>query len=557
MILELEIRNILLIDHLEIEFRSGLNVLTGETGAGKSILLDSLGFVLGWRGRADIVRQGAEQGEVTAIFALSDDHPARAVLAEAEIPVEDDLILRRVNRADGRKTAWVNDRRCSGDILRNLSDTLVELQGQRDDRGLLDAKGHRALLDSFAGNGTLLADTRSAWTDLVSSRRFMQGLEAAVAKARDEEEFLRHAVQELDDLSPEPGEDAALDAKRRLMQNAEKVRQDVERVVQALDHSEGAEGRITDAVRWLESVAGNLPDDAVSGPLAALERVAIELSEAQSGVEQVLAQLSFDPEELLATEERLFALRGLSRKHGVPSDDLAAFADELRARLDRIETADTELEQATRSVAMAERAYADAAAKLSEARQGAAGRLDTAMQAQLAPLKMERARFVTQVTGIASGPDGVDAVEFQVATNPGSPAGPMQKVASGGELSRFLLALKVCLSGDDGTKTLIFDEIDQGVGGATADAVGKRLAQLAQSGQVLVVTHSPQVAAYGQQHLRVEKRVEGETTLSHVEVVAAHERVAEIARMVSGDQVTDAARAAANALIDRASQELS
>ena len=545
MLRSLYIRDVLIIDRLDLAFQPGLNVLTGETGAGKSILLDALGFVLGWRGRAELVRAGAAQGEVTAVFDLAPDHAARAVLAEAGFEAEDELILRRINTVDGRKTAWVNDRRVSGDVLRDLSDTLVELHGQHDDRGLLNPRGHRALLDTFAGVD--LAAVRDAWRAQSAARAALVAAEATLAAARGEEDYLRHAVAELDTLDPLPGEEADLDAKRRVMQAAEKIRGDVVRARSALS-DQGAEGQMIDAQRWLEGVAGRA-EGALDGALASLARAMIELGEAQAGVDTSLRGLDFNPVDLEHLEERLFAIRALARKHSVLADDLGDFAARLRARLQALDSSAAGMTAHVAAVAAAEAGYALAAGAVHDQRASAAGRLDAAMSAELAPLKMERAVFTTELSASDAGPEGRDTVTFTVATNPGAPSGALNKIASGGELSRFLLALKVCLTGDAPGLTLIFDEIDRGVGGATADAVGRRLQALATSAQVLVVTHSPQVAALGAHHWRVEKRVVDEMTLSSVTPLDAGARVEEIARMLAGDSVSDAARAAARALL--------
>jgi len=548
MLRALEIRDMLIIDRLELELRPGLNVLTGETGAGKSILLDSLGFVLGWRGRAELVRQGAEQGEVVAVFELPAAHPARAVLQDAGLPAGDELILRRINTSDGRKTAWINDRRASGEVLRALSDVLVELHGQHDDRGLLNPRGHRALLDAFGGYGATQTLVRRAWTGLTDARKALTALQEEVAAARAEEDFLRHAVAELDGLDPQPGEEASLDTRRRRMQGAERIRDDIARAHQLLG-PEAAEGALGDAARWLDGVVDQA-GEALTAPMAALSRALVELGEAQAGVEDVLHSLEFNPADLEEAEERLFAIRALARKHGVAPDDLNGFAEGLRTRLAALDAGDAELGTLEQALRDAQAAYDTAAAALSLARAKAATRLDKAVMAELAPLKMDRAAFETLIDPADPGPDGRDMVTFTVATNPGAPAGPLGKIASGGELSRFLLALKVCLTGTESGRTLIFDEIDRGVGGATADAVGRRLADLARTGQVLVVTHSPQVAARGAHHWRVEKRVRQGVTLSTVTPLPAPERVDEIARMLAGDTVTEEARAAARALLE-------
>ncbi len=542
----LDIRDMLIIDRLELDFQNGLNVLTGETGAGKSILLDSLGFVLGWRGRAELVRAGADQGEVTAWFDLPEDHPAQTVLIDAGWDPTDELILRRVNSKDGRKTAYVNDRRASGEVLRRLSETLVELHGQHDDRGLLNARGHRALLDSYAGLGDELNELRGLWRAVSAAQKAVINAETKIAAAKEEEEFLRHAVSELDALDPQQGEEATLDTQRRLMQSAEKIREDVARALASL--SEGAEGAMTDATRWLHGVADKAEGE-LDAPLSALERAQVELGEAQSGVEDFLRSLSFNPHELEEVEERLFAIRGLARKHNVLPDDLGSFADTTRAKLAAVDESDAMLAGLQSELNEARAAFDDAAQSVRRKRTKAAKELDAAMAAELAPLKMERAVFATELSDAAAGPDGIDDVAFTVATNPGAPSGPLNKIASGGELSRFLLALKVCLTSTTSGLTMIFDEIDRGVGGATADAVGRRLADLADGGQVLVVTHSPQVAALGGHHWRVEKNVVDDVTLSTVVPLDAEARVGEIARMISGDTITDAAKDAAKALL--------
>ncbi|GHF69429.1 DNA repair protein RecN [Seohaeicola zhoushanensis] len=548
MLRALEIRDMLIIDRLDIAFQPGLNVLTGETGAGKSILLDSLGFVLGWRGRADLVRQGAAQGEVTAVFEIGPDHPAQAVLAEAGMGEAEELILRRVNTLDGRKTAYVNDRRASGEVLRALSDTLVELHGQQDDRGLLNPRGHREMLDAYGALEAERAAVRGAWRAVGAARAAVTATEETLEKVRVEEEFLRHSVKELDKLAPEPGEEATLDTRRRAMQAAERIRGDIARAYELMGTDAG-EGALGDALRWLDGVADKA-EGMLDEPIAALNRAMIELGEAQSGVERALDSMSFDTGELETTEERLFAIRGLARKHGVAPDDLAGHADALRTRLAALDAGDADLGRQRAELKAAEAAYDAAAKALSEARRKAAKALDKSVMAELAPLKMERAVFATEITEGEAGPDGRDVVQFTVATNPGAPSGPLNRIASGGELSRFLLALKVCLTGPDSGRTMIFDEIDRGVGGATADAVGRRLEQLAAGGQVLVVTHSPQVAARGAHHWRVAKNVKGGVTLSSVVPVAEEGRVDEIARMLAGDTITDAARAAAQALLD-------
>lgn len=544
----LSIRNILLIEALDLEFQSGLNVLTGETGAGKSILLDSLGFVLGWRGRSDIVRQGAERGEVTAEFALTEDHAAHAILAEAGFSAEDGLILRRTNSPDGRKRAYINDKACSGELLRELSETLVEIHGQHDDKGLLDVKGHRDLLDNFAGSVADAGKVRAVWRGLSEAKKALVAAEVKLEEASRDAEFLRHAVKEIDELAPEAGEDEMLDTQRRLMQAAARIREGIGKAASAIA-MEGAEGLMSDAIRWLEDAApqagGRLEE-----PVDSLGRALSEMAEAQRGIEDALDALDFNPSELEHLEERLFAIRALARKHNVLPDDLAKTGEEFRDRLVEIDTGADHIHELQQAVSKAQRTYDAAADALTQKRVAAGARLDKAMKDELAPLKMERAEFTTEITPIdQAGPDGKDRVVFSVATNPGAPSGPINRIASGGELSRFLLALKVCLTSRNSGVTMIFDEIDRGVGGATADAVGRRLSNLAENGQVLVVTHSPQVAALGGHHWRVSKSVQGQVTLTDVRALDQGERVDEIARMLSGDTVTAEARSAANVLL--------
>ena len=542
----LHIRDMLLIDQLELDFQQGLNVLTGETGAGKSILLDSLGFVLGWRGRADLVRQGAKQGEVSAWFDLPSDHSAFDILDEAGLQHDGELVLRRTNSVDGRKTSYVNDRRVSGEILRSLSDVLVELHGQHDDRGLLNPRGHKALLDQFGEID--LGPVRKAWATKSGLAKELENARAALADAEKDQEYLSHALDELKALGPLAGEEEALDAKRRLMQGAEKIRTDIAKAAQALG-PEGADGRLSDAYRWLEG-AVDAADGKLDQPVSALERVISDLSDVERAVQDALAALSFDPLELEATEERLFAIRGLARKHQVLPDALAELTTDLEQKLKAIELGAGHIDELTADLKAANEAYEKASEAVSLARHKAAHELEEAMIGELAPLKLEAAEFVADVTPGEAGPEGMDQVTFMVTTNPGAPAGPINKIASGGELSRFLLALKVCLTRRAEGLSLIFDEIDRGVGGATADAVGARLRAVADKAQVLVVTHSPQVAAKGAHHWQVSKSSTDTETLSTVTPLDADARIEEIARMLSGDEVTEAAKDAARELLD-------
>ena len=550
MLASLSIRDMLLIEQVDLRFATGLNVLTGETGAGKSILLDSLGFVLGRRGRATLVRQGSDLGEVTAEFELEATHPVGKILEEAGFPFDGHLILRRLNYPDGRKRAYVNDRPCSAEVLRNLGMALVEVHGQHDDRGLLDAKGHRAVLDAYAGNEAALARTAAAWRKFQQADKALVAAKDAIALAEADAEYVQHSLKELAELGPEAGEDEALDQKRRLMQAAERVRGDVAKAAQAVG-LEGAEGLLTDAHRWLQDAA-ETPEIGMEESIEAMGRVLIELDELQNGIEAALARLDVNPFELEQVEERLFALRALARKHKVLPDELPTLWADFRAKSQVLDESGSRLADLSAQREQAHVAYTGTADALRVKRQKAAGRLDKAMRAELAPLKMENAVFATVLEQGEEGSSGRDVVTFQVATNPGAPAGAIDKIASGGELSRFLLALKVCLTTRSSGLTLIFDEIDRGVGGATADAVGRRLSAVSDGAQVLVVTHSPQVAAMGHGHFVVSKSVRAGVTRTAVDALAQNQRRDEIARMLAGDVISDAARAAAQALLDNA-----
>ncbi|MAT87558.1 MAG: DNA repair protein RecN [Aestuariivita sp.] len=551
MLTNLSIRDMLIIDQLELVFAQGLTVLTGETGAGKSILLDSLGFVLGWRGRADLVRSGAEQGEVIAVFELTEGHPVLDVLREAGIRDGLNLIIRRVNGKDGRKTGWINDRRVSGDLLRTVAQHLVELHGQHDDRGLLDSKGHRHLLDQFGGHIELIESTRRAWNEVTAAQNDLIKETEMFEALRHEEEYLRHAVEELNALNPLPGEEAELDGQRRLMQSAEKMRVDIDKAVHALGR-EAAEGMLMDALRWLEA-AGNHLDGKLDDAIESLSLSMSNLNEALQYIKTCLEELDFNPIDLETTEERLFAIRRIGRKHKVSADALTELAQYLTARLSALDAGENSLAVKQMVLQRAQDVYYDAANSLSQARKASAEKLDRRMMSELVPLKMDRAIFQTDVTPSEAGPHGNDKIVFSVTTNPGLPPGPLSRIASGGELSRFLLALKVCLRTAKDFKTVIFDEIDRGVGGATADAVGRRLSELSVDAQVLVVTHSPQVAGFATRHFRVSKQLSENETQSDVENLDQEARVEEIARMISGDIITKEALAAAGKLIKTSS----
>lgn len=544
----LRIGNIVLIESLDLAFGPGLNVMTGETGAGKSIMLDALGFALGRIGASGLVRAGADEGRVEAVFRPAPGHKAFSLLEEAGLETGDDgLILRRVASAAGPSRAFVNDQRVNAATLASIGASLVEVHGQHDDQGLLNTRGHRALLDAFAGAEKPLAACRAAYRASVEAQEAREQAEAALEAAARDRDFLEHSVKELRAFGPEAGEDEALDTRRRAMQAAERTGGEVAAAA-ALLGAEGAEGAAHDAMRRLSAAApetGGLLEEAVS----ALDRALDALSTALAGVEAAAEALDYDPAEMERVTERLFALRALARKHGCAPDDLAALSDEMERRLTSIDDGEGALSGLRRAEREAKEAHIAAARALSDLRRKAAAALDEAVMKELPSLKMERAVFSTKVEDITPGPEGADQVTFLIAANPGAPPGDLGRVASGGELSRLLLALRVALSARGSTGVMIFDEIDRGVGGATANAVGRRLSRLAADAQVLVVTHSPQVAAFGDTHFRIEKTTEAGETRTNLREMTGDERRDEIARMLSGDAVTPEARQAAAALI--------
>ncbi|MGQ9365422.1 DNA repair protein RecN [Azospirillum sp. ST 5-10] len=547
----LTIRDVVLIERLVLNLRSGLGVLTGETGAGKSILLDALGLALGARADSGLVRRGADQASVTAEFELAGDHPALEVLREQGLDAEERLVVRRTVSADGRSRAWVNDQAVGVALLKRLGEELVEVHGQFDTHGLLNPQTHRGLLDAYAGletRASQVAAAHRAWRQVEDARA---GAAAEIARARAEEEYLRHAVAELDALAPKPGEEEELAETRAVLMHREKVVEAMNQAFAELSGERGAERLLASAARTLTRIA-----DKAGGRLdpviAALDRAAAEAEEAAGALQAASADIDMDPGALEKLEERLFALRAAARKHAVEVDALAALRDDFARRLLLIEDQGDLLARLARETETARAAYAKAAEALSGERRKAAGRLDKAVAAELAPLKMEKARFHTLVEPQEEadwGPAGIDRVAFQVATNPGAAPGPINKIASGGELARFMLALKVVLAQTGTVGTLVFDEVDTGIGGAVAAAVGERLARLGHALQVLVVTHSPQVAARGAVHLKVQKAVKGEHVTTSVAVLDGEERREEIARMLSGATVTAEARAAADSLI--------
>ena len=550
MLLSLTIRDVVLIDRLDLAFPSHLSVLTGETGAGKSILLDALGLALGARAESGLVRRGAAQAIVAAEFDIGPDHAARAILAEQGIEAEDTLVLRRVLGTDGRSRGFVNDQPVGVGLLKQLGDTLVEIQGQFEQRGLMDPANHRALLDAFAASPDSTDAVRATWAAWRDARAAREAAEAARAKAAADEEFLRHTLGELDALKPKPGEESQLAEQRARMMHGAQVAEALAAAAQELGSDRGAEPALNRAARALEKVrdkAGGLLDPAI----AALERALVETEEARTAIDQAIGDHEREG-DLESVEERLFNLRALARKHSVSVDELAPLRDEVAARLGTLEDGEAGLKQLAKAEGETRARYADAAERLTRLRRTAADRLDKAVQAELAPLKLDRARFSTTLVALDPadwGPDGAERVTFEVATNPGAAPGPMSKIASGGELSRFLLALKVVLARVSSVPTIVFDEVDSGIGGAVAAAVGERLALLGQELQVLVVTHSPQVAARGRHHWRVAKTQAKDTTVTRVESLDEGERREEIARMLSGASVTAEARAAATSLL--------
>ena len=550
MLARLSIRDIILIDRLDIDFGAGLAALTGETGAGKSILLDAFALALGARGEAALVREGAEQGQVTAVFELGKEHPARRLLAENGLASEDELIVRRVQIADGRTRAFVNDQPVSVQVLRALGAALVEIHGQHDERAFIEAGTHRALLDAFGGLEAAAAEVRGLWQERRAREAAVAAHRADVERAGREAEWLRHAVEELGRLAPERGEEAALAERRAAMMQAEKVAEDLRLTHESVTGPQSPVPPLATAVRRLERRAAQAPA-LIEPAVKSIDAALTALDEARAHLEQALRAAEYDPRELERMEERLFALRAAGRKYNVPVDELGALARRHEADLALIDAGAerlAKLEQEAREVAAR---YRQAAEALSAARRGAAVTLDKAVNAELKPLKLERAQFSTEIGGDGEGPDGLDRAEFWVRTNPGTRPGPLMKVASGGELARFLLALKVVLADRGSAPTLIFDEIDTGVGGAIADAIGVRLARLAARVQVIAVTHAPQVAARADRHYLIAKDAlaKGRRVATRVSELAAERRREEIARMLAGAEITAEARAAAERLI--------
>jgi DNA repair protein RecN (Recombination protein N) len=550
MLRQLVIQDVVLIDRLALEFEPGLGVLTGETGAGKSILLDALGLALGLRADTALVRSGRPAASVTAEIEIPAGHAVHDLLAEQGIGTEagEALILRRTLKADGGSRAFAGATSVPASLLREVGSLAVEIHGQHDDRGLLNPRGHRALLDNFGRLDLSLVE--AAWAEVERLGAELAEARASAESAERDREYLDHAAAEIAALNPEPGEETRLAEERSAMQAGAKAGESLAGLDELLGGSEGALATLRLAARRIERGAADHP--LLAEALAALDRAVIEAAEAEDRIARAAEALAFDPAKLEATEARLFDIRGLARKHRVEPDALAALGDEMRAKLLAIESGGQHVAELEKALGQAKANYKAAAATLREQRRLAAGRLDEKVAAELAPLKLDSARFRTALSDAEAGPRGADRVEFEVSTNPGAPFGPLTRIASGGELSRFILALKVALAEAGNARTMIFDEVDRGVGGAVASAIGERLARLASDAQVLVVTHSPQVAARAAHHYRIEKSHGDEGTRTSVRKLSPEERCEEIARMLSGAAITDEARAQAARLMEAA-----
>jgi DNA repair protein RecN (Recombination protein N) len=550
MLTHLSIRDIVLIEKLDVEFARGLTVLTGETGAGKSILLDALSLALGGRGDAGLVRHGASQGQITAVFDLADGHPARLVLADNALADDGDLILRRVQNADGKSRVFVNDQAASVALLRELGAALVEIHGQHDDRALVSPDAHRALLDAFGGHGADVLETRLAYRAWRAAETTLAKHRARVEAAAREADYLRASVDELRTLNPQPDEEVELADARSRMMRAEKVAADISEANDLLSGTASPMPSLASLLRRLERKQGEA-QDLIKPIVEALEQTLHALSEAQGAAEQALRMSEYDPKLLERSEERLFALRAAARKFSVPVEGLPGLAQRMNQDLADLDAGEEGLRRLEVEAGELRARYVGLAGALSDKRQGAAKLLEGAVMLELPALKLERAEFIVDITSDADahGPDGLDSVEFWVRTNPGTKAGPMMKTASGGELSRFLLALKVALADKGSAPTLVFDEIDTGVGGAVADAIGQRLKRLSQRVQVLSVTHAPQVAARADHHLLIAKNENGGRMATSVAHMDAGARQEEIARMLAGASITAEARAAAERLM--------
>jgi DNA repair protein RecN (Recombination protein N) len=552
MLTALSIRDIVLIEKLDLQLESGLSVLSGETGAGKSILLDSLGLALGARGDSSLVRSGQNKGSVTAAFSLPASHQVHDFLRQQEIDAEGEIIIRRIQTAEGSSRATVNDQPVSINLLRQLAAMLVELHGQHADRALVNAAAHRDLLDAFGGLEAEAEQVAGLWKASAGAAEALREHRDVVMRAEAERDYIEHAVSELADLAPEPNEELLLAGKRQLMMQSEQYVAALGEAEQVLDGGSALESRLNAALRRLErrkEGAGGRLDEVC----ASLDRLLQEIAEATRSIERAKRQFEFDPADLEKSEERLFALRAAARKHRCTVDELASVRARLQNELQVLTDGGARLALLEQEAATRRRAFEQAADLLSAARKKAARQIDKAVMAELPALKLDKAHFETQVTSDAASPGahGIDRIEFQVSTNPGTPLQPLMKVASGGELARFMLALKVVLAAKGSAPVLIFDEIDTGVGGAVADAIGRRLARLAEGLQVIAVTHSPQVAARAGRHLLISKMedVGSKRMVTRVQPLSAQSRKEELARMLSGATITDAARAQADSLL--------
>tara|TARA_R100001244_G_scaffold44182_10_gene39978 strand:- start:2454 stop:4118 length:1665 start_codon:yes stop_codon:yes gene_type:complete len=548
----LSIRDIVLIEALDLEFGPGLTVLTGETGAGKSILLDSLGLALGNRADSGLVRQGTEKAQVTASFASpAPGSRLAATLADNDIEIEpgEPLIIKRSVKADGGSRAFINDQPCSATLLRTVGGQLLEIHGQHDDRGLINPKGHRALLDAFAG--VEAAAVREAFDAWQAAKAALEQAKADVEAAEQDRDYLEHSVAELAKFAPQPGEEQELALERATMMKGEKLTGDLEAIRSAFDGSNGGLASLRAAARRLDRIAEDHP--LLKEALEALDRAIIDAGEAEDKLDEAAAALSFDPQRLDDMETRLFDLRGLARKHRVDPDQLSNLLNDLQNKLAAISDGGRTLEELEACLLRSKAAYVEAAENLRAQRAKAAKALDKAVAGELAPLKLDAARFGTLLEQLPEehwNKGGMDRIEFLISTNPGAPLAPLGKIASGGELSRFILALKVALAEEYGLKSIIFDEVDRGVGGAVASAIGDRLSRLSKGAQLLVVTHSPQVASKGDAHMLINKSLSGTVSRTDVRALDDEGRRQEIARMLSGADVTDEARAQADRLLE-------
>ena len=553
MLLSLSIRDVVLIERLDLGFGSGLSAFTGETGAGKSILLDSLGLALGARAESGMVRHTAPQLSVTAVFDPPPDHPARLLVKDQDLDgFDQDLILRRVVNADGRSRAFVNDQPVSVGLLRQIGDCLVEIHGQFESHGLMDPATHGTVLDAHGGLAPLVTAVQTAWRNWQEAVKTKRQAESQLDQARAEEENLRVTFEELDGLNVKPGEEASLAARRTLLMQGEKLVEAMNAAQTALSENGEVESALRNASRALERVADKA-EGRFDPVIAALERAAIEVGEALTELDRISSDLPLEPQALEQVEERLFALRACARKHHVDVDGLTALQADIKQRLSLLSAGGDDLIRLAKAEQTARSQYVEQARLLSKARSQAATQLDQAIATELPPLKLDRARFITQLTPLDENDwteSGLERAQFLVSTNPGTPPAPLGKVASGGELSRFMLALKVILAGQSAIPTIVFDEVDSGIGGAVAAAVGERLGRLGSGVQVLVVTHSPQVAARGNHHYRVAKATNSNgSTATSVAQLSLDERREEIARMLAGETITPEARAAANSLL--------